>query len=437
MDKVYLLLRNNQQTGPYSLGELLQQGLKPTDLIWVEGESCGWSFPSEIDVLKPAQQDSAAENKAPENSASFMSTPVPASASHTTTHSAPTTRHIYVSLPPKQVQQPIEQKASPEQSLEQKAEELFRRAQTYAAEHKKEKEEQVVEEEQTTRFLPRTLQELEQDRLARQQKQNRKRKGQIFQKRAIAILIIMLFIGAGYVLAKGWTNIKKVVVAALPSTYNLKDEGVQTAKRIFIDHQQKKEAIEYTTADTMLTAPSAEEKEVSKAPNRKSKDTTQQRVVIIAVPVMNDIAKEQEIIPPQVPDATSEQIAQTNEAYSLTTPVLMDNTADVKQKKAKRKKNTETPAATMDLSAKTDITITSFTNAATGEQGLHVTLHNHNSEIIKNATVELRYFDNQNGLVGKKVLTFSNISPGGSATVNASNNPAADHTNYRLLSAVN
>ncbi|MBD0286994.1 MAG: hypothetical protein ICV79_16425, partial [Flavisolibacter sp.] len=54
-----------------------------------------------------------------------------------------------------------------------------------------------------------------------------------------------------------------------------------------------------------------------------------------------------------------------------------------------------------------------------------------------NATVELRYFDNQNGLVGKKVLTFSNISPGGSATVNASNNPAADHTNYRLLSAVN
>ena len=53
MQKVYLLLRNNQQTGPHTLEELLQKELKPQDLIWVEGRSAGWSYPSEIDIIKP------------------------------------------------------------------------------------------------------------------------------------------------------------------------------------------------------------------------------------------------------------------------------------------------------------------------------------------------------------------------------------------------
>jgi hypothetical protein len=53
MEKVYLLLRNNQQTGPHSLEELLHLELKPKDLVWVEGKSYGWSYPTEIDTLKP------------------------------------------------------------------------------------------------------------------------------------------------------------------------------------------------------------------------------------------------------------------------------------------------------------------------------------------------------------------------------------------------
>ena len=39
MHKVYLLLRNNRQTGPYSLDELLKLNLKPFDLVWVDGRS--------------------------------------------------------------------------------------------------------------------------------------------------------------------------------------------------------------------------------------------------------------------------------------------------------------------------------------------------------------------------------------------------------------
>jgi hypothetical protein len=53
MQKVYLLLRSNKQTGPYSLEELLQLNLKPFDLVWVEGRTAAWQYPSEIPSLKP------------------------------------------------------------------------------------------------------------------------------------------------------------------------------------------------------------------------------------------------------------------------------------------------------------------------------------------------------------------------------------------------
>lgn len=51
--KVYRLLRNNQETGPFTAEELLQKGLKPYDLIWVDGKSAAWRYPSEVDVFKP------------------------------------------------------------------------------------------------------------------------------------------------------------------------------------------------------------------------------------------------------------------------------------------------------------------------------------------------------------------------------------------------
>ena len=48
----FLLLRNNKQTGPYSVEELEHMGLKPYDLIWINGKSAAWRYPGEIDELK-------------------------------------------------------------------------------------------------------------------------------------------------------------------------------------------------------------------------------------------------------------------------------------------------------------------------------------------------------------------------------------------------
>lgn len=52
MKKVYLLLRNNIESGPYTIDELIQQKLRPSDLVWINGKSLAWSYPSELEELK-------------------------------------------------------------------------------------------------------------------------------------------------------------------------------------------------------------------------------------------------------------------------------------------------------------------------------------------------------------------------------------------------
>lgn len=65
MERVYLLLRNNQQSGPFTIGELLQQHLLCSDMIWIEGKSTAWTYLSELE-LTPFVASAAAAEKKPE-----------------------------------------------------------------------------------------------------------------------------------------------------------------------------------------------------------------------------------------------------------------------------------------------------------------------------------------------------------------------------------
>ena len=55
MDKIYRVLRNNNETGPFSLDELLKQNLRASDMIWIEGSSNAWAQLSEME-LRPSFQ---------------------------------------------------------------------------------------------------------------------------------------------------------------------------------------------------------------------------------------------------------------------------------------------------------------------------------------------------------------------------------------------
>lgn len=52
MAQLYRLLRNNKESGPYPIEELISMRLKAYDLVWVEGKSASWRYPCEINELK-------------------------------------------------------------------------------------------------------------------------------------------------------------------------------------------------------------------------------------------------------------------------------------------------------------------------------------------------------------------------------------------------
>jgi hypothetical protein len=56
MTNMYLLLRDGRQSGPFTIGELLQQQVRPTDMIWIEGKSTAWCYLYEMQLLPGATE---------------------------------------------------------------------------------------------------------------------------------------------------------------------------------------------------------------------------------------------------------------------------------------------------------------------------------------------------------------------------------------------
>ena len=50
---MYLLLRNEQQSGPYTLEDLVSLKLSPADRVQIAGESSDWQVPGDIPELAP------------------------------------------------------------------------------------------------------------------------------------------------------------------------------------------------------------------------------------------------------------------------------------------------------------------------------------------------------------------------------------------------
>jgi hypothetical protein len=141
MQKIYSLLRSNKQSGPYTLEELLQLNLKPFDLVWVEGKSGGWSYPTEIEALKlhVSGATNPTEKKETTNSIEPTSPPI-IPINEKTIPSRPSSQHIYISFPAGNqivsgdapIKVPVDSlDESPEAKLERKAQELRNKIQAF------------------------------------------------------------------------------------------------------------------------------------------------------------------------------------------------------------------------------------------------------------------------------------------------------------------
>ena len=117
----YLLLRNNKESGPFTIEEIKGMSLKPYDLFWVVGKSAAWRYPGEINELKsfappvPEQftdtyiKKQNAENAAVGASNSKKSNPNNVSIWETNTQKGIKERSVYVNLPSEKKQVTIQQ----------------------------------------------------------------------------------------------------------------------------------------------------------------------------------------------------------------------------------------------------------------------------------------------------------------------------------------
>ena len=54
-------MRNNEQTGPFTLEQLRFQKIHPNDIVWVQGQSDSWIYAEQIEELKPLIEPATGE----------------------------------------------------------------------------------------------------------------------------------------------------------------------------------------------------------------------------------------------------------------------------------------------------------------------------------------------------------------------------------------
>src|SRR5689334_5343867 len=154
MFTMYRILRDNKERGPLSLEELLALQLKPMDLIWIEGKSAGWRYPSEIDSLKSYLESPTAEQIPTPVSTQVAYQNHPAS-QNTRSASNTSSANASAPIPVNDIDEETQEQLTNEK-LEKKAEELYLRVQAYT-----QQQEQKQQETQTK--YARSLEDLKQD----------------------------------------------------------------------------------------------------------------------------------------------------------------------------------------------------------------------------------------------------------------------------------
>jgi hypothetical protein len=559
MHKVYLLIRRNKQTGPYTLEELVQLGLQPFDLVWVEGKSAAWAYPSEITALQPylKKDDDATQKKeerepradragseppkvqpeseplkvgnepaAPQRQSSHEAF-MPSNSEKVPPAKAPSPKLVYVSHPKNKAPEPTPVKdETPKVNIEQKAEELKRRAESYIPEKKSVEASEPIQ----TKYA-RPLNEIEEDFATWTYNKKSRKQIQLPVKTIMSVGLGVLLIAGTYGIAKYAFSTSKAPASKDTVIDNSQNPELTTEKLILETAPAKTVAVEKVpgssiTQDKVPAKVVAEEKAPAPAPKREEKVVSNDRKVqkttpeVVATkksPPVNEPKSKQKnatVAPPVVKEekpateavATntnkpgSEPPAPKNEPVVASTPAKkksFDEKVDEFINQFKRKKTGEKPAAETTVedpqpsvantgtaerkarrrdeepAAVEEPQQPSVANTGTAERktkrrdeepapapepqhleefvevssnqpaenwmlGIHnlkLTVSNRSTVPVKKAAVEIRYLNNLNEVIQKRVLNVTNIPAKKSVLVLAPDHRLAERLESRVLSA--
>jgi hypothetical protein len=380
----YRILRDNKEKGPFSMEELLALQLKPYDLIWVEGKSAGWRYPSEIDSLKPYLNDGN------ETEAKI------------TVQSHPASQNIRSSanlIPAAAPQLPVHyndtietEEELTEENLERKAAELYQRIQSFN--QKTEEQQQGVQ----TKYA-KSLDDLKQE-YANWLHEKKGKKNRFGKKTVIAggagILVVAL--GIFFILGRNTNN-------SIPFK------------------EQKLNIISSAAA-----IPEPLEKKVAASPKVKENNILQ----IKPVESQSSRSSVDEFI-----DSVERVMAKSSRGKKITyqKKVYDFPAGRVNQSVAESTNTKQAPAAKSQASLYQLVHMNANYQQDANRHNissLEVTIKNNTETFLKTVTVDVFYYKKGDRLFDKETLYFNNILPGNSLTISSPGNKKAVTAKFQL-----
>lgn len=436
MHKIYLILRNNKQNGPYTLDELVQLNLKQHDLIWVEGRSAGWRYPTEIEALKPYVAGAPADPAGQKNT-SMPTEPADAPIRTISTadavavkQSSKAGKHIFISMPggntpvspamaaPAASEQAEEE--TPEAKLERRARELQQRIQAFS----KQQEEKPKEETETK--YARSLEDLRQDYANWLHEKKNKKKFRIGKTEWMVAAGLLLLVVSGFTIASlvaGTRSAEPEVVA------DRKTETL-TAGAAFA---RKPQNDGFQTAVALEEARPEEEDRPVADPNRL---TPEEEAMV------NEYLASQE----RTYGAGNKKDAHTSFGGTSYQPRTSRNQTRLKELAAGETVEPVTSATEGEQKAATvqerkSVPLAELI-ALNGNYkyddnrrhitGVEVTIQNNSDQLLKRVAVDVFYYKKRERLFEKETLYFNNVYPQNALTLSTSGNKKAVSARFQL-----
>lgn len=470
MQKVYLLLRDNKQSGPYSLDELVQLGLRPFDLVWVEGRSSGWAYPSEINTLKPYVPGAPASVQQ-QSTESMPSTPPTYTPADTVTSSSPKEipqpKSVFVSLPGKGAQPVTPKKeVTPQKEVplasdwDRRVEEVRQRAHTHSQSYAPVEDKGDDIPSLNTTYA-RSLDEVEEEYTSWVYKQKSKKKPVLSGRQVAVLAIAAILLGGGYLVATSLGGSSKPEEQSLVTLPQAAEEGSgpeaepANSAEVYEDQAQQEEPGATITEATKNEAKKASRPlttgAVAQRPEEQAPPLAQRPVAQLPAPerTIADAPAEEEVAaaPPQQKkktiaekiDGFIEKIAskgpgKPSKEEVEETPRTGPAPESGERRSTRRGEEGIAAPDRTELARQVDVVANNTDNWMMGIKDLKLTVRNYNPVAIRSATIEVAYYSESDELLEKKTVKVSNIPPKGRKTVAAPDQRMADHVELKVLS---
>jgi hypothetical protein len=466
----YLLLRNNKESGPYSLEDLVSLGLKAYDLVWVKGKSAAWRYPGEIPELqewapaveeqpydrfykkpsetKPALQESKPETIREELPAAKVQAPVQSAQPVFTPR-----KSVFVTLPN---QKPAASLAEKPQSDPYEGYQQYQPGKKPVSTY-----EEPTPPEQTITIkenpvaaeikYSQPLDEIKEMYVKTLQDRRQRIATKTFLIQAAKkVAIILVIVGAGVVIGftlKSRSGNKPVIAgeSVSPSTEVITPTDTEATITNNQPLAPQNEEVQQPAEGTIITGNSFAESNKNlqsyKAP-AASENVYEQQLAVKTPPKEKEITREEKII--NLEDEPTKGLtvdSRTGErSRKLRTPTDQESTEDynepvVEEKTEPRKRANEPKAVMSSKSITKQVSVKSNDYkivAFGGIRDLQLTVYNDSKYILDNVTVELQYFKPSMEIVKSETLQFRSVSPNGSLTLRVPDTNRGVKVSYKI-----